>query len=79
MAVYVPISREQETDGGFVYRYEASDGSIGWLEISKLDGSARMVALASGDADGRAYALAARKLWKHFEVGEFPQATCWAS
>ena len=79
MAVYVEIRRDRETERGYVYRYVASDGSIGRLELDKSDGSSRPVEFASGDGEGRAYALAARKLLKHFQAGEFPEETCWAS
>jgi hypothetical protein len=79
MAVYVEIRRDRETEVGFVYRYVASDGSVGRLEIAKVDGSSRPVEIASGDREERFYTLAARKLLKHFQAGEFPEETCWAS
>jgi hypothetical protein len=79
MAVYVPIRKDRETDGGFIYRYLASDGSIGLLEIDKSTGSTRPIAIAPGDSEQRSYALAARKLLMHFQAGEFPEETCWAS
>ena len=79
MAVYVEIRKERETESGFVYRYVASDGSVGLLEVVKADGSSRPIEIASGDREERFYALAARKLLKHFQAGEFPDETCWAS
>ena len=79
MAVYVEIRRDRETLDGFVYHYVASDGSVGRLEIARADGSSRPIEIASGDLDERSYSLAARKLLKHFQAGEFPEETCWAS
>ena len=79
MAVYVPIRKERETDRGFVYRYTASDGSVGLLEISKSTGASQPIKIATGDNEQRSYVLAARKLLKHFHAGEFPEETCWAS
>jgi hypothetical protein len=79
MAVYVPIRKDRETDGGFVYRYTASDGSVGLLEISKSTGSSQPIEIAAGDDEQRSYMLAARKLLKHFQAGEFPEETSWAS
>jgi hypothetical protein len=79
MAVYVEIRKETETTTGFIYRYVAFDGSVGRLEIDKCDGITRPISIAIGDVSGRSYALAARKLLKHFQAGEFPDETCWAS
>jgi len=79
MAVYVEIRKERESDKGFIYNYAASDGSVGRLEVSTSDGSSEPVELASGDPEGRLYALAAYKLLKHYRDGEFPDETCWAS
>ena len=79
MAIYVAIRKEEETLNGFVYRYVVADGSVGRLEISKLDGSSRPIEIASGDGEGRSFALASRKLLIHFQTGEFPNETCWAS
>jgi hypothetical protein len=79
MAVYVEIRRDRETEIGFLYLYVASDGSVGVLEIDRSHGTSRPVEIASGDRDGRTFMLAARKLFKHFQAGEFPEGTCWAS
>ena len=79
MAVYVEIRRDRETQNGFVYRYLASDGSVGRLEIDKSNGVSQPIQIAPGDKDERFYELAARKLFKHYQAGEFPEETCWAS
>lgn len=78
MAVYVEIRRDHETPNGIVYRYVASDGSIGHLEIDRSSGALRPIQIATGDSEERSYALAARKLFKHYQAGEFPEETCWA-
>jgi len=57
MAVYVAIRQDRETESGFLYRYVANDGSVGVLEIGKLDGSSRPVEFAPGDRNGRTYML----------------------
>lgn len=79
MAIYVEIKKIRPSDRGFIYKYVVSDGSEGELELDRTDGSSVPVRLASGDADQRLYALAARKLLKHFEANQFPDETCWAS
>jgi hypothetical protein len=79
MAVYVEIRKNRETQNGFEYRYVASDGSVGRLELARADGSSHPIEIASGDRDEHFYSLAARKLLKHFQAGEFPDETCWAS
>ena len=79
MAIYVEIRKDKATERGYAYRYVASDGSVGHLEIDSSDGSTRPLDIASGDKDERFYSLAARKLLKHFQAGEFPDETCWAS
>lgn len=79
MAIYVEIRKEAETEQGFSYRYVAPDGSIGRLEIDQLNGNTKLLTIASGEKDAHFYALAARKLHKHFKAGEFPSETCWAS
>jgi len=79
MAVYVEIKKDRTTESGFVYRYVASDGSVGRLEIDRSNGSSRPIQIATGDTEERFYALAARKLFKHYQAGEFPDETCWAS
>jgi hypothetical protein len=79
MAIYVEIRKDAQTERGFIYRYIASDGTIGRLEVDSFDGSTRSLEIASGDSDEHFYNLAARKLFKHFQAGEFPDETCWAS
>lgn len=79
MAIYVEIRKNRETLSGFEYRYVAADGSIGRFEVSRVDGSSHPIEIASGDVDSRFYYLAARKLLKHFQSGNFPEETCWAS
>lgn len=79
MGVYVEIRKDQETDAHCIYRYTAPDGSVGLVELSKFDGSSKLLKLAEGDADQRRYLLVARKLLLHFREGQFPDETCWAS
>ena len=79
MAVYIEIRKERETKDGFIYRYIASDGSIGRIEVNSSRGTSAPLELASGDPDGRLYAMVAYKLLKHFQEGVFPDETCWAS
>ncbi len=79
MAVYVKIRKERETKDGFVYLYVVDDGSVGRFEIDRANGSTRPIEIATGDPNAHFYALAAHKLLKHYQAGEFPDKTCWAS
>lgn len=79
MAVYIEIRKERATENGFIYRYMASDGSIGRIEVNASNGASTPVDFASGDPEGRLYAMVAYKLLKHSQEGAFPDETCWAS
>jgi hypothetical protein len=79
MAIYIAIRKEIENEVDATYKYISPDGSMGFLRINKNDGSCNPIKIAVGDPEERFYALAARKLFKHFQAGEMPQETCWAS
>lgn len=77
---YVKLNKQSETGRKVVYTYFTFDEKChGSVSVNKLTGEVSPIKLAVGDEDRLLYQLAARKLFKHFQAGEFPDITSWVS
>lgn len=78
MAFYISITKTFEDPTVVRYRFEG-DGRIGSLTIAKATGEVALDAPVPGDENGHYFSRAAAKLRKHWNHGEFPEHTAWAS
>ena len=79
MAMYIAIRKLNENDTMVCYSFGIEDNSTGRLEIDKASGQVRIVDQAPEDESSRISSRAAHKLRQHWEKGEYPDSTCWAS
>jgi hypothetical protein len=79
MAVYIAIRKMNESDIVVTYSFGIGDDVTGCLEIDKATGQIRIVSQAPNDESSRLFSRAAQKLRQHWEKGEYPSTTCWAS
>jgi len=74
MAFCISIDKVAEDDLSVEYEFE-DFGRRGRLRLEKQTGQITALTSASSNIDQRA----ARKVWKHWEAGNFPDHTQWAS
>jgi hypothetical protein len=79
MAVYISIQKSSETAADAIYILELVDGQRGRVRIDKTSGEVSQIEALPGDELGQLYKRAVHKLRQHWEKGEFPDKTCWAS
>jgi hypothetical protein len=79
MATYIVIRKIQETKDSAEYGFGKSEDQLGILKINKLTGEVLLVKEAPGINSNSLYEKAAYKIRKHWESGELPENTCWAS
>lgn len=79
MAIYISI--KQMTDGvDFAeYSFGNNENQLGKLRINKDSGEVCLVESYSTGNEKGIYQRAAHKIKKHWESGELPKETCWAS
>ena len=61
------------------YKYYTIDSGVGFVTIDRGTGDFNIIQIAEGDFD---YSLSKRVYWaliRHFEEGDLPEKTCWAS
>ena len=78
MGIYISIQKISEDNNSAEYRFEGDAGAHGKLAIDKKTGN---LTLLQAVPEGHEYLIprAIRKLQQHWEKGEFPDKTCWAS
>jgi hypothetical protein len=81
MAVYIQIRKLFETELEAVYEFlpNVDETRIGKLVIEKQNGEGKELEPCPGDERKFSYARAARKVFLHYQKGEYPDLTCWAS
>jgi hypothetical protein len=79
MAIYIAIRKIDESESGATYSFGLAEGSIGRIEIDKATGQVRVIEQAPNDESSRISSRAVHKLRQHWEKGEYPASTCWAS
>jgi hypothetical protein len=79
MAIYIAIRKIDENANTVDYTFGLSEGADGRLRLDKVSGQVSLLQAAPGDHQNRFYGRAAHKVRKHWEDGEIPDKTCWAS
>jgi hypothetical protein len=77
--MYVAIRKVSENDSTATYSYGVEEDRTGCIQIDKKTGQVQIVDQAPNDEFSRIFSRAARKLRQHWEKGEYPASTCWAS
>ena len=82
MAIYLKISKVYEDQT--CVRYEFDSGiencfDTGVIELNKKSGNCSIISEMPGDIDNELAGYAYRAILKHWQKGEFPDKTCWAS
>ena len=79
MAIYLSIRQVEMTPAEAVYEFGTSDGPTGLLGICKETGNVELKKAIPGDNGKAHFARASHKLKKHWNSGELPEVTYWAS
>jgi hypothetical protein len=79
MAIYIAIRKIEETENTVSFSYSSVESQLGAVKLCKSSGEVSLAEPAPNDAQGRLFSRVAFKLKKHWEKGEFPDKTCWAS
>lgn len=79
MALYVLIQKKAEDASFTDYEFGPSEDRLGVLRLSKESGEISVITEVPGDSK-QLYSLPAqRKILQHWQDGECPDRTCWAS
>jgi len=79
MAIYISIRKVSESKEFAKYTFSTTDGREGVLSLSKDDGSVVLLTPMPGDVKKDYFARASHKIKKHWENGDLPEKTSWAS
>jgi hypothetical protein len=79
MAIYIAIRKLDEDDIRVAYSFGVAEDKTGRMEIDKGSGQVRVVHQAPDDESSHISSRAAHKLREHWQKGEYPASTCWAS
>lgn len=79
MAVYIQILKIADHQESVQYEYSTVDDRKGVFSISKDSGEITVIKPLEGDDEKHLFARAVYKIKKHWESGEYPEKTCWAS
>jgi hypothetical protein len=77
--MYIAIRKIREDENAALYSFGVDDVLIFRAEIVKKTGNVRAVEHRPGDASPRIFSRVAHKLRQHWEKGEYPDSTCWAT
>jgi hypothetical protein len=78
MAIYIPIWKTSETGESVVYEFGDGDETLGIISLNKGTGKMEVIG-SKRNADEFYYRRAMRKLYLHWEKGEFPEKTAWSA
>lgn len=79
MAAYVEIVRTQQSAAWNSYSYSEDGGMSGVVEINAETGDTRPAPEQVDPGQRRALMMASTRLRKHWQAGELPARTAWAS
>ena len=81
MAIYVGIRKISEDEIEVIYAFgtETDERLTGRLRLDKTNGEIEELQPCQQDSQQRFFRRAARKLSLHYQRGEYPDSTCWAS
>ena len=79
MAVYILIRKVSESDREAVYVFGPDELTLGSLRVRKDSGAVELISPVPGNKPEFYFVRARVKVLKHYEHGEFPDRTCFAS
>ena len=79
MALYIMIRKIADNPTSAEYAFGTGEDQLGQFKIDKTTGKVVLVEPAPDDNEGAVYHRATYKIKKHWEAGELPEVTCWAS
>lgn len=79
MAVYLLIDKVAEDETHATYSFGARGGKRGELRIRKEDGFVELVRSLEGEHGHKHFMRAYARVFKHWQKGELPNETDWAS
>ena len=78
MAIYILIEKVSEDSNYAEYTFGLNENALGKMRIEKQTGKI-FITEEFPDDNGFVSQRAGRKIFLHWENGEFPDKTCWAS
>ena len=75
----VVLRKTLDTPQAAEYAYGPSEEGMGRLRLDKTSGEISLLEVAPGDNDQALFTRAAWKIEEHWEEGQLPEETCWAS
>jgi hypothetical protein len=77
--VYIAIRKVYEDESAAEFCFGLSEDRLGRTRLDKATGQLSLIEPAPGDSQSRVYCRVAFKIKEHWEAGELPAETCWAS
>ncbi len=77
--MYILIHRKEDSPGHADYVFGEDENAVGRLRLNKETGEITLVEPAPGDTRLGMFQRAVRKLTLHWQAGETPEKTCWAT
>lgn len=79
MGLLIDIKKMKENDVEVFYSFSTPEGDVGKVNINKGTGEFLVIEEPAWDKNHKLAARVGIKLEEHWEKGEFPDITCWAS
>jgi hypothetical protein len=79
MALYIEIRKTEENSSEVIYTFSTDLSGLGKVSIHKKTGDCNILKEPENDVEHILSSRVCRKLAKHWQKGEFPDITCWAS
>lgn len=79
MAFYILLLKESEDEEKVVYRFGPNEEKLGRLQLNKLSGEVKEIEPTPTDNSSALFPRAASKIYLHWNEGNFPEESCWAS
>ena len=79
---YIELNKREETELSVTYEFFSRFGNhedTGILEVNKKTGAYKVLKELPGDVNNKLEEYACRAILKHWQKGEYPDKTCWAS
>lgn len=77
--MYIAIRRLNADESSAEYAFGENEERMGRLQLDRGNGESRLLETCPDDGSGGMFQRAGRKLFLHWQQGELPESTCWAS
>ena len=77
--MYIAIRRISTNEDSADYAFGEDESRMGRLSLNLETGTATLLEACPDDSSEGIYQRAARKLFLHWQKGESPETTCWAT